>query len=332
MKEFKLDHLGHFVCEECNKTFAFKKGLSKHINQIHDGVKLYFDKWVNDGTNGKCKICDSPTKFQSLIGYKNCCSSKCTKKYNHIQSETAQILKYGHKTGFGSNHFKSKTKETINSKYNVDNISQLESIKKQKEQTCLFNYGVKAGFADKEKREQTCLEKYGNKHYKNFAKNTQTCLTRYNVKYTFQSPLIKEKIKQSILTKYGVENVMHNQIICDRAQKNGFFSHKYKNTNIYYQGSYELDFLEKYYNKFPDIQRGPTIRYINNNKNKIYYPDFYIPSLNLVIEIKSSYWYKAHKESILLKEEATKKAGYIYIIIINKEYSIFNNYLQLSFW
>lgn len=99
-----------------------------------------------------------------------------------------------------------------------------------------------------------------------------------------------------------------------------------KNTNIWYQGSYELDFLEKYYDKYPDIQKGPSIKYEFNNKIKIYHPDFYIPSLNLIIEIKSSFWYKVHNLSIIEKEKATVANGFNYIIIINKDYSIFDNY------
>jgi len=112
--------------------------------------------------------------------------------------------------------------------------------------------------------------------------------------------------------------------------KNGFISKKYKNTNIWYQGSYELNFLENYYNIFPNIKRGPTIKYFFKNKNRIYFPDFYIASLNLIIEIKSSYWYKVHKESILKKEKATIANGFNYIIIIDKDYNIFESSFLLT--
>jgi hypothetical protein len=97
----------------------------------------------------------------------------------------------------------------------------------------------------------------------------------------------------------------------------------YKDTDLWYQGSYELDFLEKYYNKFPDIKRGPSIKYVYEGKNKIYYPDFYIPSLNLIIEIKNSYYVNKDKNKIKIKEQFVIKEGYSYCIIINKDYTKF---------
>jgi hypothetical protein len=98
----------------------------------------------------------------------------------------------------------------------------------------------------------------------------------------------------------------------------------YKNTKIYYQGTYELDFLEKYYKKFPDIERAPTIHFIFEEHNKVYYPDFYIPSKNLIIEIKNSYLAKKDKKKLESKKQSVKKLGYNYIMIIDKNYSEFN--------
>jgi hypothetical protein len=99
---------------------------------------------------------------------------------------------------------------------------------------------------------------------------------------------------------------------------------RFKNTNIWYQGSYELDFLEKYYNIFiNDIQRGLRITYKCNEKQKYYFSDFYIPSLNLIIEIKNSYLAKKDKLILEAKKEACLSQGYQWIMIIDKNYSNF---------
>lgn len=98
---------------------------------------------------------------------------------------------------------------------------------------------------------------------------------------------------------------------------------------LYYQGSYELDFLEKFYNKFPDIKRGPSIKYVFNGKNKVYHSDFYIPSLNLIIECKNSYGLKKFKEQIHAKERAAIKQNFNYLIIVNKNYTEFIQRLRI---
>ena len=92
-----------------------------------------------------------------------------------------------------------------------------------------------------------------------------------------------------------------------------------KFNNLTYQGSYELDFLEKFYDKF-DIENGPSIPYLFEGKNKVYHSDFYIPSKNLIVEIKSSYILTLDIE-INEKKEACLNKGYDYICIIDKDYS-----------
>ena len=164
------------------------------------------------------------------------------------------------------------------------------------------NYGVEhssqmQGF--EEKRKQTRFKKYGIKNFNNIEKRNKT---------NFE--------------KYGVENPMHIIKSFEKMQRNSRIIKPFRNTNIWYQGSYELDFLIKYYDKFPDIQRGISIKYIYEGKNKIYHPDFYIPSKNLIIECKSTYYFK--KDIDIIKEKATISNGFNYIMIRDKDYSSFN--------
>jgi hypothetical protein len=138
MKEFRKNEQGFFICEECGIICKCKKNLSKHITFKHDGVKNYYNKWIKDKNDGKCKICRKKTKqLNTLCGYKNCCSVQCTNKYMFIQTQKGCIKKYGFLTNFGTTYFMKKSKETFIEKYDVEIPSQLEEIKKQKEETCL---------------------------------------------------------------------------------------------------------------------------------------------------------------------------------------------------
>lgn len=109
--------------------------------------------------------------------------------------------------------------------------------------------------------------------------------------------------------------------------KSGYKIKKYKNTDIYYQGTYEKDFLDNYYDKI-NIKRAKKIKYIFDNKEHIYYPDFYIEELNLIIEIKSSKWYYEHKDKNIEKEKACKNQKYNYLLIIDKNYTVFDKLIK----
>jgi len=148
-------------------------------------------------------------------------------------------------------------------------------------------------------------------------------MNKYGVINISQLKETQRKIKNTHLKKYGVEHPMQNTQYFEKTQRNNFLAKKYKNTNIYYRGSYELDFLEKYYNKFIDIKNASSIKYMLNNKEHIYFPDFYIPSLNIIIEIKSSYYLKKYKDKCIAKQIATETQGFKYILIIDKNYSTF---------
>jgi hypothetical protein len=60
---------------------------------------------------------------------------------------------------------------------------------------------------------------------------------------------------------------------------------KYYNETLYYQGTYEKDFLD-HVSKIGIIEfvtRGPYIKYKFDNKIKAHYPDYYIQKYNLIV-------------------------------------------------
>jgi predicted nuclease of restriction endonuclease-like RecB superfamily len=176
----------------------------------------------------------------------------------------------------------------------------LNNIKEKSVRTNLKRDGVECYTQTDEyktRTKQTRLEKYGNENYNNNIRSKETCLKRYGVEYPQQ-----------------------NLIFFNKQQISGFKMKKYKETNLTYQGTYELDFINEYYNKI-NIENGPTIRY---NDNKVYFPDFYLPEYNLIVEIKSEYYYNQYLSKNLEKQKACLKQGYNFIFIVNKDYTEFN--------
>ena len=92
-------------------------------------------------------------------------------------------------------------------------------------------------------------------------KRKETNLQKYGVENVNQLNVVQEKSKQTNLQKYGAEFPIQNKEIFEKSQKTGFKLKRYKNTNIYYRGSFELDFLEKFYSLYPTIENAPSIRY-----------------------------------------------------------------------
>ena len=88
-------------------------------------------------------------------------------------------------------------------------------------------------------------------------------------------------------------------------------------TGLKYRGTYEKDFLDYCINNNISIESGMTIKYFFDNKAKVYYPDFYLKSLNLIIEIKSNYIYEKDLQKNLAKQKSCLDQGYNFIFIID---------------
>jgi len=326
MNEFRKNIEGLFVCEECKKTFVYKKTLSYHVNKIHN-FKQYYDKWLKEDDEGICKICGQKTEFLNFnYGYKlGCCRKHIDLNAYNIRS-ISLIQIYGVKNQWERKEIHEKTKQNRLEKYGVEYNWQREDVIDQIKMTKKEKYDDE-NYNNQLKNKQTKLQKYGDENYHNIEKGKQTMLKKYGVEYPLQSKKIQEKTKQTCLEKYGVENPAQNKEIYEKGQKTKLEIHKFRDTNIWYQGSYELDFLEKYFSKYSDIKRGPSIKYIINGKNKVYHPDFYIPSLNLIIEIKSS-WTLKLDENIKIKKKTTIVNGFKYIVVINKNYNKLNGFIS----
>ena len=125
----------------------------------------------------------------------------------------------------------------------------------------------------------------------------------------------------TFIKKYGVINTSQITEFFSKSQKTGLKVKDFK--SISYQGTYELDFL-KYMDNLSilnDVSKLSTIKYFFNGKNRVYYPDFYLKKYNLIVEIKSSYYYNISLDKNLAKQKSCIEQGYNYLFILNKDYS-----------
>jgi hypothetical protein len=269
-------------------------------------------------------------------------------KYIQEKAKQTKIDKYND-VNFNN---REKYKKTCLDKYGVENVINSVIFREKVKQTNLEKYGTEYVMSNKEIREkakQTKIDKYNDVNFNNRLKYKETCLEKYGVdstnkvldikkkkvisqlnKYGFISNSMslecKEKLKKTNIERYGVEFVMQHKEFFDKQQKSSLSIKKYKNTTLYYQGTYELNFLEysEKINILNLIKRGEPIKYEYLGKNKIYYPDFHINEYNLIIEIKSSYLYNKYIDMNESKKNQCISDGYNYIIIIDKNYNLFD--------
>lgn len=327
----------------CNKFYKTFRILLRSKNYCHECSVI----------NGKIKSTETNIK---KYGVKNPLQNE--KIRNKIKNTNIKL--YGTENPFQNDIIKNKIKNTILNKYGVEHISQSNFHSIKKKETLINNYGVDNPMKCekfKNKVKLTNLKKYGveyclqNKEIMN--KMIETNLKKYGTNYSFQNEIIKNKIKEKLLTKYCVDNVSKLAKIRNKAEEtmlkkygfryssqNPYISDKqFANSNKLYkfpsgkviqiQGyeNFALDILIKRYNDDEIINRRiemPKIFYEYKKINRVYFPDFYIPKDNLIIEVKSDYTYKKHLIKNILKAHAVRKLNY------NYEVWIFDNKHKLT--
>lgn len=304
---------------------------------------------VEDLTHGSshkieasCDICGSIKQ----IGYKHyiyqteklnifACSHKCkvhkikitkNERYgspgysNQEKAKSTKLERYGDE---GYNN-KEKRRSTNQERYGVDNTYQSEIHKEKRRSTMNEKYGDE-NYNNIEKTKSTKLKRYGDENYNNTVKSKSTRLEKYGD----ENYNNREKSKITWIDKYGVDNPMKCDEIHQKSISSSFLNKTHKKTNITYQGTYELDFLEKYNEKL-EIKKHKGIEYEFEGSTKKYFPDFYIPSYNLIIEIKSKYWFEKRKDLNLAKMESCKNKGFNFIFIIDQNYEELNNLINTN--
>jgi hypothetical protein len=315
-------------CDSCRK-----------INNMEWRIYLKFTK--NETDIYCCKKCNNvKVRKTNLERYGVVCNSQ-------LESNKKMVTdKWMNKTDDELKEIISNRRETNNIKYGADYYTQTDESKERFIQTCLDKYGVtNPSYSEdvKKKRVNTKLEKFGyvnnsqtkewkyliTEIWKNRSddeinsildRSRNTCNMKYGVNNYSQTDEFKEKYKKTLMDRYGVEHPMHSDVIFSKQQESAFKIKTHQPSNLKYQGTYELDFIEEYYNKVV-IEKTNPIQYKLNENIHYYHPDFYLPEYNLIVEVKSSYTYNLYLDKNRAKKEYSIKSGFNFIFIIDKDYS-----------
>jgi hypothetical protein len=215
----------------------------------------------------KCKNCDTKVSFRrgggKSIGYNKYCSNTCKITFiNKNRSDDEKITRM------------QKIKNTCLKKYGVHHFSASYEIKNKKILTTLSNYGVdNPSKSDiiKLKKQKTCLDRYG--------VDNPSKVIEFHSKKSLSS---KNKVYISPTGKvYNVEG--YEPIVLNE---------------LFSMGYTDDDILTSF-----DIKKEiGIIKYKFNGKTKIYHPDIYIKSKNILIDAKSEYWYYRFLDNNIAKQ------------------------------
>ena len=264
-------------CELCNNVFRNINSLSKHITASHKDItkeKYYLD-FIGE-TNCLCLLCNNKTKFRSLSkGFLKYCSHICASKCKIRRKNLSESCKG-----------KKQSKETINKR--IENTNQ-----KTKENT----------------RKKTMIKKYGVSNWAqtHIGKQYLSKINKGSKKFrspNHQRKIIKAKIKNKTIkhtekTKLKISKSLNSSEKFQERIRQGNFITKSNGkhlsgyfNNTYFRSSYELSFLIQMFEDKVEVisaeNKDFVVEYEHENKTKKYFPDFYIPSKNLIVEIKPS--------------------------------------------
>lgn len=173
----------------------------KHFDNISEFIYYYKN---NLKEKPKCKVCGKELKF-SLVTYKYpiycCVSCRSKDKDNLLKQQQTCLKRYGVKNVFED---KQKIKQAIKSKYNVENVANLEWVKEKKKETCKKQYGV-----DSYTKTQECKDKV-----------KKTCLKHFGKTSNLATQEHREKLKQHNISKYGVDNIFKSKEFKEYLKKN----------------------------------------------------------------------------------------------------------------
>lgn len=180
----------------------------------------------------------------------------------------------------GKNCINLQRQKTLESTVGVSNISQLESIKKKKQQSLEEHYGdSKYNKIGSESFKQRLFNIYGTLNINEVPEITnkmrQTCLKKYGTAYPQQNQEINLRSRNTKISKYGS--------CCVKK--------RYKYNNIKFDSKPELYYYIYNYNILKNnIKRGLVFPFYLNNKLHFYECDFQVEGQN--IEIKGPQLWK----------------------------------------
>lgn len=254
----------------------------KYKCKVGDKIKINVED-LSSGSEIKIKVCCDVCNLEKDLSYRKYLKNVNKQGYYTCSSKCSRL----------------KVKQTCLTRFGVDNPMKLDIIKTKVQNTCLEKYGD-INFAKtnlyEHKRRNKCLEKYNHPTY-----------------------VGSEEFKKNMIDSFGLDNPMKSSCLNQKRIKSSFKSDYFG--EVKYQGKYELDFLKLCDKLNISIERpGFSINYFIDGEERKYIPDFFIQNKNLIIEVKSTYFYNLHLMCNIQKKKYTLLSGYEYLLILDRDY------------
>jgi hypothetical protein len=293
---------GRFCSKECARAFSTKnsKGQLKEAKCIDCGKIIYIGKRASD---------------------KKCRCEECNKKYNELKF-----------VNFRKNKYKilSKNLPKINSNCNLFNI-KCENCYFKQHNICKSKSGINYKL-------QT-LQKYCGLKISNYENTLNEYLEiKYSIQQMINHGLSGVDICLQLCgsskrgnTLYNIleisvrnlsESVANAFVIGKMDAKSGYHI-TWNNKEVYLRSSYELDYAKELDKQQIDYEvEYLHIKYWDSqlHKYRCAIPDFYIPSTNTIVEIKSSWTYD--KQNMIDKKKSYIENGYNFQLYLEHKLEI----------
>jgi len=302
-------------CLKLKKDYSKEKKITRDTiicgNCKGDNCHESFEKNFRALVKFNSYYCKKCSKQISIKKRETTCLEKFGVRYVsqnaeiQTKSQNTCLEKYGDTCALRNTSIKEKSKKTCLEKFGFENPSQNEDIKSLKKQTCFKNFGVEHSFQSEEIRNKSKI----------------TNINKYGFEFVSCVPEIRRKAETTMFNKFGVYHATQNPDILQKALISGYKYKEYKFTSgqtIQHQGyeNYALDEL-LYTENIPEenilngLSHVPEIWYDGvDSKRHRYFVDIFISSQKRCIEVKSDYTITRGRETIDLKQNACKDAGY----------------------
>ena len=310
-------------CQICQKTVSSYKGLGVHLKNQHPSQagEAYYLRYLTNGLEvGTCAHClTTPTVYINLVkGYHRFCSVRCARTSPEViaRREETNLRRHGVTYYTKSPRFQEQAKGTRQDRYGDPNYNNLAL----QQETMLARHGKVhnwSGESGTRSCDLTKLERYGSLTYSNQEQGKATRLRLYGDEH-----FNRAACRATNLERYGVEWPLQNATILAKNRKYRSYPYTMPSGNtVQVQGyeRYALDWvLQRYDESDLRVTKGdvPRFNYVLDGRPHYYFPDIYVVSTKLVVEVKSNYTLQLHPKTVRAKMLAVLQAGFKHMIIV----------------
>jgi hypothetical protein len=265
------------TCALCQRSFRNIRSLIKHVNLAHNfDSKDYYDRFVKNELEGRCFVCSEVTEYRGAsIGYLKYCSMICAHSCR-VRREKVSSSKRGTKQS--EEHIRKRIQSTDQG-----------SKEKARKCTLLKNFGVDNPGQIPHVKKALSLANKGSVKPRSREHQSKIILSR----------TINGTLKHTDLTKEKISKAIHSSEKVAAAIEMGLHvTHEKKHSRclsgklgeVHFRSSYELAFLLEMHKNGIEVisaeNKSFRVKYEFQKKTCYYYPDFFIPSDQCLVEIK----------------------------------------------